>query len=49
MNMEFKRKLPAPEEVINMYPLTEEMKKKKAETMPRYAAFSAVRATDLSL
>lgn len=31
MNMEFKRKLPVPEDVINMYPLTEEMKKKKAE------------------
>ena len=31
MNMEFRRRLPAPEEVMNMYPLTEEMKKKKAE------------------
>ena len=31
MNMEFKRRLPAPEEIMNMYPLTEEMKKKKAE------------------
>ena len=31
MNMEFKRKLPAPQDVINMYPVTEEMKQKKAE------------------
>ena len=31
MNMEFKRRLPTPEEIMNMYPLTEEMKKKKAE------------------
>ena len=31
MNMEFKRKLPAPQEVVDMYPLTEEMKKQKAE------------------
>ena len=31
MNMEFKRKLPAPKDVINMYPVTEEMKQKKAE------------------
>ena len=31
MNMEFKRKLPAPEDVINMYPLTEPMKAQKAQ------------------
>ncbi|MDD6259820.1 MAG: 3-deoxy-7-phosphoheptulonate synthase [Clostridiales bacterium] len=31
MNMEFKRKLPAPQDVINMYPVTEEMKQNKAE------------------
>ncbi|MDD6021338.1 MAG: 3-deoxy-7-phosphoheptulonate synthase [Acutalibacteraceae bacterium] len=31
MNMEFKRKLPAPEDVINMYPLTDEMIRRKAE------------------
>ena len=30
MNMEFKRKLPAPQEVVDMYPLTEEIKKRKA-------------------
>ena len=29
MNMEFKRKLPAPEDVINMYRVTEDMKKQK--------------------
>lgn len=31
MNMEFKRKLPAPQDVIDMYPLSDEMAKKKAE------------------
>ena len=31
MNMEFKRKLPAPQEVIDMYPLTEQMAAQKAE------------------
>ena len=31
MNMEFKRRLPAPEEVINMYPVTEAMKAQKAK------------------
>ena len=31
MNMEFKRRLPAPQEVIDMYPLTESMAAQKAE------------------
>ena len=31
MNMEFKRKLPAPQDVINMYPMTDEMVRRKAE------------------
>ncbi len=31
MNMEFRRKLPIPEDVINRYPLTEEQKQKKEE------------------
>ncbi|MDY3025421.1 MAG: 3-deoxy-7-phosphoheptulonate synthase, partial [Candidatus Faecivicinus sp.] len=31
MNMEFKRRLPAPEEVINMYPVTEAMKAQKVK------------------
>lgn len=31
MNMDLKRKLPAPQEVMSMYPLTEEMKQKKLE------------------
>ena len=31
MNMEFKRRLPAPEEVIQMYPVTEAMKAQKAK------------------
>ncbi len=31
MNMEFKRKLPEPSEVMHMYPMTAEMKEKKAE------------------
>lgn len=31
MNMDFKRKLPAPQEVISMYPLTEQMEKQKQE------------------
>lgn len=31
MNMEFRRKLPGPEEVIQMYPLSEESKRQKAK------------------
>lgn len=31
MNMEFRRKLPAPQEVMNMYPLTEELAARKAK------------------
>lgn len=31
MNMEYRRKLPAPQEIIDMYPLTEKMAKQKAE------------------
>lgn len=31
MNMEFKRKLPEPREVLDMYPMTEEMKAQKAK------------------
>ncbi len=31
MNMEFKRRLPGPEEVIHMYPVTESMKAQKAK------------------
>ena len=30
MNMEFKRRLPAPQDVINMYPVSDEMAAKKA-------------------
>lgn len=31
MNMDFKRKLPSPEEVIQMYPVDEKMRRRKAE------------------
>ncbi len=31
MNMEFKRRLPAPQDVMNMYPMTDEMMEKKAK------------------
>ena len=31
MNMEFRRKLPGPEEVIQMYPVSEESKRQKAK------------------
>lgn len=31
MNMDFKRKLPAAQEIINMYPLSDELAKRKAE------------------
>ena len=30
MNMEFKRRLPAPQDIINMYPVSDEMAAKKA-------------------
>lgn len=34
MNMEFKRKLPAPRTVKDMYPVTEEMAQNKREKRP---------------
>ena len=30
MNMEFKRRLPAPQDIINMYPVSDEVAAKKA-------------------
>lgn len=45
MNMEFKRKMPSPQEVKDMYSVTEEMTARKSKTTKRSETFSPARIT----
>lgn len=45
MNMEFKRKLPAPQTVKDMYPVTEKMARQKQENDRRYRPSSPGRTS----